>query len=133
MWPWLRSRLLGDVLAEMATIKSIALSTRATVQENTMAADRELLTTIHAAVTALTDPVHELVSDRDRWRTRALTAEGAAATDEAEDTAAAQPIKDALDALTSKLTPVAGPEPAPAVEDVPGVVADAPDPDTQTS
>lgn len=39
VWSWLRGHLLGDLMAEIASVKSIALSTRILLQEHTMTAD----------------------------------------------------------------------------------------------
>jgi hypothetical protein len=101
-----------------------------------MSADRDLLAAMAVAVGAISAAVDNLVTDRDQWRSRALAAEGAAATDEADDVTAAQPVQDALAAVMAKLAPVAPPaaDPdddsaeLPPIEDVPAAVDAAPDP-----
>lgn len=102
------------------------------LREIVMASDRELFAAVIAGLQALGPAVDQLVAERDDWKNRALTAEGAAATDEADDLAAAQPAKDLVDSLLAKVTPAApdvADQPAVSPEDAKDVVDAAPDPE----
>lgn len=106
--------------------------TQLKLKENVMAnADRELMAALVAGLSSLGPAIDSLSSDRDSWRERALNAEGAAATDEAGDVAAAQPVKDLVDSLLAKVTPAApdvADQPTPSPEEATEVVNAAPDP-----
>lgn len=96
--------------------------------ESFMAADRDLIESLAALIPTIVDGVDQLVTDRNAWRDRALAAEGAAVTDEADDLAALTPLRDGLAALAAKLAPAAPEvEPVP-VEELPGAVDAVPDP-----
>jgi len=97
-----------------------------------MAADRDMLAELATDLTALAGPVGDLfdkfaASETARVAAEARVAEleGAAATDEAADLSAIQPVRDAFEVIASKFraepeTPDVAPLPEPApVEPVP--------------
>lgn len=132
--PWLSRRTSLRQLRALWR-ELLALRNRLDSLEERMATDRDLLAVIASGLAAVGPAVDSLIADRDSWKSRALAAEGSEATDEADDTAAAQPIKAALDALTEKLAPFQQTSPPPAVTDVPTDVAsvDQPSSDGETN
>lgn len=100
--------------------------------ENPVATDRDLITTILAALPSISAAVaakDARIADLEQKLTDAGVA---AAEDEAADTAALAPVKAAIDAMTAALvaspvTPDQAPDTIP-VEDVPAVLDQAPPP-----
>lgn len=95
--------------------------------ETTLATDRDLISTILAAL----GPIAEGVAAKDtriRELEQQLAAAGAAAAaDEAADTAALAPVAEAVQALRDALAPRVDVEPVPIpVEEVPAAVEDLP-------
>jgi hypothetical protein len=128
-WPWPTRDQVNTAIAEMwmAHVDETEATTMA-LQEmrDHMAADRELLTALATDLTALAGPVSDLfdkyaASETARVAAEARVAEleGAAATDEAADLSAIQPVRDAFDVIASKFraepeTPDVEPLPEPA-------------------
>jgi uncharacterized coiled-coil protein SlyX len=72
--------------------------------ETTMAADRELLTTIAQGLTALNPTIAALVASEAALRARVVELEGQALADEVGDLAAAAEVKAAFDGVASQFT-----------------------------
>ncbi len=107
----------------------LEIKNRLRTWEQTMAADRDLATTILAALPAIAEGIAARDSKIAELQQQLDAAGVAAAADEAEDTAAFTPVKEAVDAIVAALTaspatPDTAPDPIP-VEDIPAAVDQA--------
>lgn len=126
-WSW-GADAVSDIQKDTARLVWAATetNTRLSRLEQLMAADRDLLASLAADLTALAGPVADLFDSYAAAQARIVELEGDAAADEAGDLSAIAPVKAAFDAIAAKFTsepevpdvePV--PAPGPADGDVP--------------